>query len=57
MSRLILTDDQFVALLTRLEEGDKSFTQASYRDLMMTSHTDMFFELGFLFLKGLLYIL
>jgi len=41
-----LTDEQLILLLDVLEEGDKSFTQASYRDLMMTAHTDLFFELG-----------
>lgn len=46
MSKVILSDEQFILLLDRLEEGEKSFTQASYRDLMMTAHTDMFFELG-----------
>jgi len=42
----ILTDEQLILLLDVLEEGEKSFTQASYRDLMMTAHTDLFFELG-----------
>lgn len=41
-----LTDEQLILLLDVLEEGDKSFTQASYRDLIMTAHTDMLFELG-----------
>jgi hypothetical protein len=41
-----LTDEQLISLLDVLEEGDKLFTQASYRDLMMTAHTDTFFELG-----------
>lgn len=42
----VLTDEQLISLLDVLEEGDKSFTQASYRDLIMTAHTDMLFELG-----------
>ena len=42
----ILTDEQLISLLDVLEEGEKSFTQASYRDLIMTAHTDLFFELG-----------
>jgi len=41
-----LTDEQLISLLDVLEEGDKSFTQASYRDVIMTAHTDMLFELG-----------
>lgn len=41
-----LTDEQLISLLDVLEEGEKSFTQASYRDVIMTAHTDMFFELG-----------
>jgi len=41
-----LTDEQLISLLDVLEEGDKSFTQASYRDLIMTAQTDTLFELG-----------
>ena len=42
----VLTDEQFVLLLDVLEEGDKAFVQASYRDLIMTAQTDTLFELG-----------